>query len=52
MELFEGPLEGLSEFQGSSRRAVRDIVRGTVRPPPGGLSEGQTWVYILAFGML
>ena len=40
--LFECPPEGLSEspseFRGSSRRAVRDIVRGTVRPPPEGLS--------------
>ena len=39
---FRRPPEGLSGllfgFRGSSRRAVRDIVRGTVRPPPEGLS--------------
>ena len=42
--------EGL--FKNASRRAVRVTVRGTVRPPPGGLSEGQMMEYILAVGRL
>src|SRR3990170_5285686 len=41
--LFECPPEGLSELpfelRGSSRRAVHDIVRGIVRPPPEGLFD-------------